>query len=206
MQIAPVVPVRKRLAEIRYQTHQPDLDKALLMLFCTTILVILQLSKTKHLLYLLGYMWKRQHLQIAIQAILTMGDNDIYLRFFNNAGVLNLQYGYRRTGGFVGGIVAVTSANYLNTWKLVSLTRNSSGTMQLFVDGVLASSTVNSTPIAYGTSNRIFRIGNVWTGDQQFEGRIQDVFYYNDAISLTPFLCSAVPPTSNTVSWKSFCV
>ncbi len=133
-----------------------------------------------------------------LSSILTMGDNDIYLRFTNNAGVLNLQYGYRRTGGFVGGIVAVTSANYLNTWKLVSLTRNSSGLLQLYVDGVAVSSTVNTTSIAYGTSNRIFRIGNVWTGDQQFEGRIQDVFYYNDAISLTPFLCTAVPPASNT--------
>ena len=131
-------------------------------------------------------------------AILTMGDNDIYLRFFNNAGVLNLQYGYRRAGGFVGGVVAVSQSNYLNTWKLVSLTRNTSGLLQLLVDGVAVSSTVNTTPIAYGTINRSLRIGNVATSDQQFEGRIQDVFYYNDAISLTPFLCSAVPPTSNT--------
>ncbi|OYU82892.1 MAG: hypothetical protein CFE24_13755, partial [Flavobacterium sp. BFFFF2] len=78
-------------------------------------------------------------------------------------------------------LIGTNNSDFINSWKFISIVYTNS-IEYLYVDGYLVNQRNVATPIATTGSN-ILRIGARISGDQQFEGSIDDIAIFNRSIS-----------------------
>ena len=89
--------------------------------------------------------------------------------------------------GFATQATAATNALPLNKWTHVTVTRNSSGTANFYINGVLSGSADQPSGTPAGGSTNVI-LGNVSAGAATFNGLIDNVRVYNRVLSATEIL------------------
>jgi hypothetical protein len=105
--------------------------------------------------------------------------------------------------------ILINSANYFNTWRLITV-RKFGSNLQIFEGNAnVLNSVTNASPVVYSSIDKDFIVGNSNGSNTGFKGRIQDVFYYNRALTPTDFAqlsCSATPPVNvTTLPYQNIC-
>ncbi|HEY4478915.1 MAG TPA: LamG-like jellyroll fold domain-containing protein, partial [Candidatus Paceibacterota bacterium] len=82
-------------------------------------------------------------------------------------------------------VEAASSAIVLNRWTHVTVTRNSSGTANLYVNGILSGTANQNSGTPSGGSTNVFIGNSSLLTSRPFDGIIDDVRVYNRALSAT---------------------
>jgi hypothetical protein len=143
-------------------------------------------------------------------SIVQVGNNDIFLRFrHDGAGNYFIQGGHRTgASAFAVNTVGINLNDYSETWRLITL-RKSGNSIEILQGTTLLNTFTNSSTVFYSASDKVFRVGNSNAANTGFKGRIQDVLYYNRAITSTELgqlACSATPAVNATTEpYQNIC-
>jgi hypothetical protein len=135
-----------------------------------------------------------------IYNIVSFGDNDVFIRFYQNGANLILQAGYRTGAGnsFQVASATVSSSDFVGNWRFISCTKNGSS-FNLNVEQYLVGTA--SSIMRYYNTDKALRIGHFMVQQYPADAKIQDVFYYSSALStldLVKLSCNVEKPFSTT--------
>lgn len=145
--------------------------------------------------------------------IVTVGDNDIYLRVRRDptSTQLTFQGGFKTASSAWVNINSITynASAFTGIWTLVTLRKTGSNLEILFGTSINNNSAFIGNHF-YGTSYRFFTVGNATQTNPSsaFIGSIQDVFFYNRSLTTTEMVqlaCSPVNITASTPSTQNVC-
>jgi len=121
---------------------------------------------------------------VGYQSIIQVGQNSIFLRFFRSGSTYYIQGGKRTNSTAYPTITAtVTIADYYNNWNLITL-KKEGGTTTLYSNNTQIGQNASAgTSMLYVAGDKKFKVGNSSEPSTVFKGKIQDVFYYNRALT-----------------------
>jgi len=117
------------------------------------------------------------------QPILTRtGGNGNTGLFIDSGGHLLVTWG--RYAGSGGDPIGLSSGNInLNIWQHVAARYDESGSMSLYINGLNVGSTNKNVTLYADELGKQFTVGYYWTGDYSFNGTIDSVRIYNQALT-----------------------